>query len=294
MTTNPGGPASGAPSAHEELILLKHRLTALENSAGEKPWYRSLAALFTALGAVVSVAGSLFSLYNARQNELQQHHAELRDIVQKLGRLPRENFELMQKFAANQQASNAIAGLINFENQLLTRRAADLIGRIPAMVSPGERIYIANAMLNASRFQEARREFEIAARDGRDAEDVVTAYRSLAQIGYVTGDVAMGRENFRLAREAIKTRVAAGYNVTHGQFLDAGTEIRWAQLEASVNNCAGFQEHIRAAEQLNNALPEWSRPGVVAELVVARNIGCPPRIDMPGQAVNAGAPRPKQ
>jgi hypothetical protein len=132
---------------------------------------------------------------------------------------------------------STVAGLINYENKVLAKRGAELIKRLPGLVSAGERIYIGNALLGASLYDEAKREFEAALRDSTELEDHVTARRLLAQVHYVTGVIDKGREEMAAAVREVEQRTAAGYSAVHAGYLNGATEVRWASFEAISRNC---------------------------------------------------------
>ena len=259
-----------------ELNEIRSRMDAYERAQVEGPrWHRHILGIISAMAALVSVIGSAVSVYTARQGELQAAHAEVREIVQKLGRLPREQFELQQRFATNTAAMSSVSGLINSENKVLAKRGHELIKRIPGLVSAAERIYIGNALLASSLYEEARVQFQAAVQDGTELEDLVTARRFLAQVHYTLGAPELGQVEMATAKREVEGRIQSGYSMAHGEFLNVGTEVRWASFEAAARNCARYDEHARAAQVHLQRDPEWGRPPLAMEINTLLGMGCP-------------------
>ncbi len=244
---------------------------------GKKPWYARFAGSISAIGAVVSVIGSAISFNSARQQELQAQHAEVRAIVEKLGRLPREHVELQQKFEGNGAAVAQVAGLINYEMKVLGQRASFLIEKIPGLVSPPERLYIGNALMYANLWSQAEREFMAVKKSGGELEDVVTAYRFIAQLAYAKSQVERGRAELAESKVIVAKRIAEGYDPVLAGRIDVATETRWAGWEAAQKNCAEYEAHLRQAIEHLQKLPDWAKAQSVGDITLTRESGCPPK-----------------
>ena len=262
--------------------------TGATSGLGRKSWYARFAGSISAIGAVISVIGSAISFNSARQQELQAQHAEVRGIVEKLGRLPREHIELQQKFMGNGAAIAQVSGLINYEMKVLAQRASYLIEKIPGLVAPAERLYIGNALLYANLWTQAEREFAAVKASASELEDVVTAQRFIAQMLFAKGHVERGRAELAESKAAIGKRVAQGFDPVLAGRLDVTTEARWASLEAAQKNCAEYEAHLRQAWQQMQGMPEWARLQIASEITLARAAGCPP------QGTPAAGPSPDQ
>jgi hypothetical protein len=277
-----GGPAGHVSSGTAAPVDTK--LEGAGNGLGRKPWFSRFSGYLSAFGALISVIGSAVSYNSARQHELQAQHAEVRTIVEKLGRLPREHLELQQKFEGNAVSVAHVSGLINYEMRVLAQRASTLIEKIPGLVAPAERLYIGNALLYVNLWAQAEREFAAVKKMGGELEDVVTAHRFLAQLHYAKGQIEQGRTEFTESKSAVARRVAEGFDPVLAARLDVSTEVRWAGLEAAQKNCAAYEARMRQAMQHFQGMPDWARMQSAGEITMARDSGCPPK--MPGSPAN--------
>ena len=84
------------------------------------------------------IAALLFSgvttWYSERRIHEQDIHGarqELSQLIQRLGALPKEHLELRETYAKDAAARAALSGLLSQENDLLAKRAAEIIDPLP-------------------------------------------------------------------------------------------------------------------------------------------------------------------
>jgi hypothetical protein len=114
----------------------------------DKPWYQQAPSIVAVLALVFSLITTYLSYDRDRRLDRQADRTELRSLIQRLTALPRENFELVQKYKDEPAAAVQFSGFILNENLILTNQAVDIIRRIPGLVSASEALAVAAALVS--------------------------------------------------------------------------------------------------------------------------------------------------
>ncbi len=240
---------------------LKQRITELESDVAklsEKgPFWKTSSFWISVFALAFSVATTVWSAYKADAQELQAARQELRGLLQRLAALPKENLEASRKYASDQAAAQTIGGLINQENAILARQAAEITARLPKnMVSSTEYYAVAMALENAYELNATRRLLNLSietAADHGDFNSEISARRGLAYLDFMTGKLDDGRSGYRKAREIFAHYPDFDqYTKVYTGFL---TELNWASAEAIARGPDEVRAHLDAAAALLTALP---------------------------------------
>jgi len=104
----------------------------------------------TAIIAVIfSLGTTIVSAYNSHKLDVRENRREARELMQRLNKLPIENFELLEKYKYS-ASGQALSGLIISENVLLAIQASELIERYPSSFNSVEYFTVASALASSN------------------------------------------------------------------------------------------------------------------------------------------------
>ncbi len=279
----------------QTLATMKQEIDSLQVQSRHfiRPWYKEGAALVSMLALIFSFGTTAVSYLQATDSKIQASRAQLRELILRLGKSPREMLELQQRYRNDAQVLSGFSSLINTENIILAKQASEIIWSIPEQVSSVEHIAIGSTLMQSNLPQLARRHFLVAAEKAADYNEVVGAYRSIGAVDYQLGNVAGGRENYALAKSVLRSGRIEPLGAAFMDWSDAITEIRWAQAESATSSCEQFDAHLGSAGQHAGRLPPaWSSP-VVTEIEQVRQQGCPPGAYVPPAPADGALPPPE-
>ncbi len=149
LATEPAGTLS--EDIERRLEALDDEIDALQImlAEGKRPWYQDVAVVVSVLTFLLSLATTLFAYVQAdwqrREQRIATDRVELRQLVQRLTALPRENAALSQVYT-DTLVVGQLSGLLQAENALLAKQAAQIIARIPEHVTVAEYATVAGAL----------------------------------------------------------------------------------------------------------------------------------------------------
>jgi hypothetical protein len=261
-----------ASETEDALRLLKQEIDALQVHVLQidKPWYKQASSIVAVLALTFSLFTTHLSYDRDRRLDQQANRAELRSLIQRLTALPRENFELLQKYKDDAAAAGQFSGFITSESVVLTNQALDIMQRIPDLVSASETLAVAGALVTSGRIADARRLTQRAAQDARaSALEIIAAYRNLGWHAFANGQVEEGRRQFQSALDAFSGRADQAspqfINYTH-----TFTEMYWAQQEVLTLHCDAAADHLRRADELYTLNRAAFDPSVPQQLAKTR------------------------
>ncbi|MCA1629510.1 MAG: hypothetical protein LC785_06080 [Acidobacteria bacterium] len=239
----------------ESIQLIKKEVDALQITimSQKTPWYKNISTTLSILALLFSFGTTYVSYKRTEAQDIQSARVELRGLLQRLSYLPRDNFETSKKYLNDPGAMGTIGGLINQENALLSRQAAELARKLPKnYVSATEYYSIAQALQAAYNVEGAKEFLGYALESAKDFNDKIAALRSNANLMFITGKPEAGRVEYQKA-----LNIFSGY----GEYDDytkksthIWTELSWAYSEAN----AGFKDlanqHIDSAQSYLSGL----------------------------------------
>jgi len=242
------------------------------------PWYRNLSTTIALMALLFSFGTTYVSYTRSEAQDRQSMRAELRGLLQRLSNISRDNLELPKKYSADPVAVGAISGLLNQENALLSRQAAELAKRLPrGSVSATEYISIAAALQNSYNLEGAREFFGYAIESASDFNDKITALRSKGNLLFIMGQAEAGREEYQKALNIFST--FPGYSDFTQKVTNMQTELAWAYSEAGAGLKYQANQHINAAESYVPKLP----PGPVTDMFEGQVNAAKPLVNAPGK-----------
>lgn len=223
----------------------------------KKPWYRDASVIISIAVFLFSLSTTLFTQRQVEEQQRQSDRAELRGLIQRLSEIPREKIEYDREFT-DAGARAHLEGLLQAENAMIARQAAEIMDRLPGGVSASEYSLVGYAMVNSNLGDEAVAVFERAIETADNSNDKVAALRGKAALLMAAGDLEGGRAAFGQALrifEEFPTRNGFYEHLTH---LD--THMVWAGAEFTQGQCGEAVAHLEQARQQTG----WLVPGPVA------------------------------
>lgn len=280
-----GGSPNRSEDLEERVSTLKQEVDALQIHVMEraKPWYRALPVLIPLVVSVIALGFSFWTDYKAeaRLNREEEHEArvELRGLLQRLQELPKENFEIYRTYEDDAVAQRSLSPLLNTENLVLARQAAELIKELDGDVTATEYYATAYAFYVSDQPTEAGRLLNEGLNVVDDPINETALLRQDAIVRIYLGDLDGARDRWQQALDVFghypeqsKALVAA----THLQ-----TEMNWADAELLQGECGAAWEHITAAADYVSAIaPDHYLIGqrMQAETNIEGRCGPPPGI----------------
>ncbi|MGF1562609.1 MAG: hypothetical protein ACFB3T_10580 [Geminicoccaceae bacterium] len=261
----------------EQLAIVKKEVDGLQIAAAEerRPWYRKPSNIIAALALIISAGATWYNAVQGNNLHDYQLRDELRSAIYRLGELPMRAMDYRDKYGTDSAILTNVLGSITQETTLLVSRTLEIIDEIPHLVSPSEKLYIANALMQNSEPEKAAPLFEDAVEEAVLVDDALAAVRNLGAISFGFGDYERGRAYFREALAIFTDTRFADAPYHKRNYASAFTEHRWAQSERWIQNCDGFAEHMRLAEQYIVASGAMEIDPVRQDIAQTKAQGCP-------------------
>lgn len=216
-----------------------------EDQVHAKNPFKDVSTLIAAFAFLFSLGTTVFSYQQAKQTRIHDSRAKLRSLIQRLSALPKENIETLQTYQNNPAALGQISGLLQEENALLAKQAAEVMASIPDQITSSEYILVANALMNSNLVDKASELYERAETVVKDANDGVSILRSRAALYFLQGNFKAGRDTYDRALGIFKSQPSR--NRWYEETTHAQTEMLWAQTEMGQKQCPEAKTHIASA-----------------------------------------------
>jgi tetratricopeptide (TPR) repeat protein len=273
-----------AQDFEQQVEQIRARLERLEKSEKQHaPWWRNSANLISAVALFFSFGTTYVSHQRTVEQDVHALRAQLQSTLQRLVELPKENLAAYKQYANEPNLFIGLSSLLNQENLLLSKQAADLVRRLPAdRVSATDYVAVGQALQNSRNFEMAEASFRKAVDTSSQLDDETAGLRHLANISFVNGRPQEGRALYeRALRLFDKYR---GYDEHTQAYINLLTELAWSSSEAASGFWAEADRRVSSAEKFLGKLP----PGPAGQtfktqldqhkqaLLTARGTGTPP------------------
>ena len=236
----------------------------------EAPFYKNISTLISITALLFSFGTTFVSYYKSNAQETQTIRSDLLNTLQRLVTIPRENIAASIKYSGNVLAYSNISGNFNQENILLTKKADELIRKLPTSeVSSTDYLTISQAMFYSRNFSAALVDNKMAVKLANTEDDSVGALRSLANLQFVLGRYSEGREKYQEALEIWAQYT--GYDDNVKSSVNFQTEMAWANSEAYVGKNDLAKLHLDNAEEIVSKMPLGTDENTKAILQQAKN-----------------------
>ncbi len=243
-----------AMSEQERYEILKKEVDSLQAQLNrdQDPWYKKPSNLISAIALLFSFGTTIVSYINSHAEDVRSNHREAMQIIQRITKLPYENFELLQKYK-NSGQGQALSGMINQENILLATQATNLIKRYPDTFSATEFFSVATALATSNIVGEVPYLFETAIEKAETSNDYSVSTRSYAYFLYSKGDYTEGKKYYEMALDVWSKFPERNMYIVNS--TDLLTLMYWSQAELMVNNIRGAEKNIDLAKEKLEQLP---------------------------------------
>ncbi len=248
----------------ERLDLLKKEVDALQIAVTgqNKVWYKDASTIVAVLALAFSFGTTFVSLRRADVQDVQSTRQELRGLLQRLTTLPKEALEARIRYREDPNALEASYSLVNEENALLTRQAAELAKKLPRdSVSATEYYAIATAMQNSYNLAGEKEFLKLSMDAAKDFSDEIATIRASANLDFIQAHPEAGRVAYQQALNIFAKY--PGYDQYTVASTNIVTEQLWAGSEASLGSRALVGQHIVNAENILGTLA----PGPTTDLL---------------------------
>jgi tetratricopeptide (TPR) repeat protein len=237
------------------LEVMKREIDALQIAVtgSSKPWYKNISLMVSVIALLFSFGTTYVSYRRAAVQEIQNTRQELRELLQRLTALPRENVENMKKYASDPASMAMVGGFINQENTLLARQAAELAKRLPAeAVTAVEYYSVALALQNAYDLAGAADFLNLTTQSATDFNTEIAAMRMKAHLQFIQGRAESGRVEYQKALDIFSKY--EDYDPFTKLSTNVWTELAWANSEALFfGPQSSASQHVENAKRLLDA-----------------------------------------
>ena len=178
----------------EKYDILKKEVDSIQIqlSKDKKPWSRNLPIIISMIGLFFSFGTTGVSYYNNYEEGIRANRREARELIQRVTKLPIENFEFMQRNKGS-GFGESLSGMINQENILLASQAVELIKRYPDSFSSTEYFAVAVALSQSNIKDSVPYLFENSIKRAKNYNDYNVSTRAYAMYHFTQGDYSEGR-----------------------------------------------------------------------------------------------------
>jgi hypothetical protein len=253
------GSADRNEDLEQRIETMKREIDALQVQVVEqaKPWWRQIPVLVTILVSVSALGFSFWTDYKSedRIGREEEHDArvELRGLVQRLQVIPKENFELYRTYAKDPEAQRTLGSLINTENLVVSRQAAELIEELDGDVSATEYYAVAYAFVFSDQPVEASRLLSEGLKVAQDPLNEAALLRQDAVVRFGLGDQEGARGRFQEALDIFDKY--PGQSEVFVAATHLFTETSWAAAELGQGECSEALQHITAGKEYVSQIP---------------------------------------
>ena len=238
----------------EKLEILKAEVDSLQIQSAKKsrPWYSKPVNLLSVFALLFSFGTTTFTFWKGHLSDISENRKEVRELIQRITRLPIENFEHMQKYENNAQGQ-ALGGMISQEQLLLANQAAEKINQYPETFNSTEYFAVAGALANTNSPTHVPIFLKKAMDISTTANDFIVASRSYGHLLFTQSKIDEGRSYYSKAL----TEVWAKYpnaDPFYRQGLNIQTSLNLANSEAMVRNETAAGRAIADAQSLVNEM----------------------------------------
>ena len=255
----------------QKVDLMKREVDALQIAMSErkKPWFKNVSTLLSIIALLFSFGTTFVSYRRTENQDVEGTRQELRGLLQRLAALPKENVDIRIKYANDPGSMNIVGGLINQENELLARQAAELTNKLPVnLVSSTEYYAIALALQNSYDLSGAESFLKKSADKAKVLKDFnteIAAIRTTANLQFMRGRPESGRVGYQTALNIFSEY--PGYDPFTKSSTNIATELAWAYSEANIGSHSLAKQHLDNATTLLNTLPNGPGTAVLAAQV---------------------------
>lgn len=244
----------------EDLKLLKREVDSIQLQLAKESgsWVSKPSNIMALVALLFSFGTTLVTAYNSHTQDIRENRKEARQLIQRLSKLPIENFELTQKYK-EKGAGQALSSMLNQENIVVAIQAAELIERFPSSFSSSELQAVGAALASSNISHKVPWLFEQAILKAETSNDHLVAARSFAAFLFTKGEIDKGNTFFQMALDVWSKFPEK--NIYFQSSSDFQTYYFWAGAHLGSNNIEKAVQLSEKASSIVTQLP----PGVFTD-----------------------------
>lgn len=235
----------------KNLSSVKNELTLLKSIfVQKKKWYNNPTIIISIFALLLSIGSAVISYKQFQEQNLRNLKSELREILQRIITLNKENTEIMDN---NPKRFRLYSSLLSEENVLMLDQALGIVKDLPKeSICATEYFTLSKALFNAYRLEDALKYAWIMLEVSKDTHTKVTGYRWCAQQLFYMEKFERGRKEYE---KAIKVILKETYPNHIKNLSNSETEYNWAISEANASFFENAQKHLEKAKKYTSLLP---------------------------------------
>ena len=244
----------------EKYDILKKEVDSLQIQLSEshKPWHQNPSIIIAVAALLFSFGTTGVSYFKSHQEDVRANRREARELIQRITKLPIENYELMQRHKGS-AFGESLSGMINQENIVLASQAVELIRRYPHSFSSPEYFSVAQALSQSNIRNSVPFLFENAIQRAQNANDYNVSTRAYAAYHFTQNNISEGRRLYEQSLDVWSRFPEQNPYIIYS--FDLVTLMYWSNSELIAGN---NPEAIALIGRAKNCLEELS-PGPVTE-----------------------------
>lgn len=237
----------------EEFQILKAEVDTLQIQASEKhkPWISRPSNIISLFALLFSFGTTAFSFWKSHNEAIANNRSEVRQLIQRITRLPIENFDLTLKYKDNAQGQQ-LTSMIAQEQLLLANQAAEKINLFPDSFTSTEYFAVAGALANVNSPIFVPKFLQRSISLANTANDYVVASRSYGHFLFTQGKIDEGRAFYSKALNETWSKFP-GIDRFYRKGLVIQTNLNLANSENMIGN---YKEALKAVSEAQSVTVE--------------------------------------
>ncbi len=238
----------------KDFSLLKKEVDSIQIQLAKESgsWMSKPSNIMALVALIFSFGTTLISAYNSHTLDIRENRKEARQLIQRLSKLPIENFELTERYK-EKGVGQALSSMLNQENVVVAVQAVELIERFPNTFSSAEFHAVGAALASSNISQKVPWLYEQAILKADSSNDYLAASRSFAGFLFSKGDVTKGNTLFQMAIDTWSKFPED--NIYFKKSSDFQTFYFWSGSELGANNIEKAIDLAEKADFIVRQLP---------------------------------------
>jgi hypothetical protein len=180
--------------------LLKREVDSIQIQLAKESgsWMAKPSNIMALFALLFSFGTTLVSAYNSYTQDIRENRKEARQLIQRLSKIPIENFELTERYK-EKGAGQALSSMLNQENIVVAIQAAELIERFPSSFSSSELQAVGAALAVSNISHKVPFFYGQAVLKAETSNDYLVAARSFGAFLFTKGEIEKGNTYFQMA-----------------------------------------------------------------------------------------------
>jgi len=244
----------------EKHDILKKEVDSLQIqiSKDNKSWHQNPSIIISIFALIFSFGTTGVSYYNSYEEGIRENRKEARELIQRISKLPIENFEFMQRYEGSAYGES-LSGMINQENIVLATQAVELIRRYPESFTSIEYFAVAHALSQSNIRDNLSYLFENAIKKADNYNDYNTSTRAYAYYQFTQNKYVEGRKLYEMALAVWNKYPEKNSFVVNS--VDLLTLMYWSNAELLINN---YSEATILIKRANDSLKKLTPSSMTA------------------------------